>query len=208
MIARARRSRSWRSGSATEVWCRTCSCFIGLLHLIILLEEPENGETELALHLPLQLLHLRLDDQVDRFMGCDCHIETYHDRLKNIFELERFSGSSVHAIEQDFYGVLFLATLESILSKPAQAQLRAQGQARGCTNPLKVNRAVSYVTVLDHVVELLCDPRSTAGETLAAIEHLLQTTPTRHRTGRHFARKKRSAAHRLRFAKYGKRVLA
>lgn len=134
--------------------------------------------------------------------------ETYHDRIKNIFEVERFSGSSVQAIEQDFYGVIFLATMESILSKPAQAQLTAQGQARGCANPLKVNRAVSYVAVLDHVVELLYDPRSTAGETLAAIEQLLQTTPTRHRTGRHFERHKRSAAHRLRFAKYGKRVLA
>ncbi|MBI3250071.1 MAG: IS4 family transposase [Deltaproteobacteria bacterium] len=134
--------------------------------------------------------------------------ETYHDRIKNIFELERFSGSSVRAIEQDFYGVIFLATLESILSKPAQAQLTAQGDARGCAHPPKVNRAVSYVAVLDHVVELLCDPRRTARETLAAIEHLLLTTPTRYRTGRHFARKKRSAAHRLRFATYGKRVLA
>jgi hypothetical protein len=134
--------------------------------------------------------------------------ETYHDRLKNIFELERFSGSSIRAIEQDFYGVIFLATLESILSKPAQAHLTAQGHARGCTNPPKVNRAVSYVAVLDHVVELLCDPRRTAGETLAAIEHLLLTAPMRHRSGRHFERRKRSAAHRLRFAKYGKRVLA
>jgi hypothetical protein len=134
--------------------------------------------------------------------------ETYHDRIKNIFEVERFSGSSVQAIEQDFYGVIFLATLESILSKPAQTQLTAQGHARGCATPPKVNRAVSYVAVLDHVVELLCDPRRTAEETLAAIEHLLQTTPTRQRTGRHFERKKRSAAHRLRFAKYGKRVLA
>jgi hypothetical protein len=75
MIARARRSRSCRSGSATEVWCRMRSCLIGLLHPLILLDEPENGETGLALHLPLQLLHLRLDYQVNRFMGCDCHIE-------------------------------------------------------------------------------------------------------------------------------------
>jgi Transposase DDE domain len=41
--------------------------------------------------------------------------ETYHDRIKNIFEIERFSGKSVQAIKQDFYGVIFLATLESIL---------------------------------------------------------------------------------------------
>src|SRR5580765_1480318 len=41
----------------------------------ILLEEPENGETILLLHRPLQLLHLRVDYQVNCFVGCDCHIE-------------------------------------------------------------------------------------------------------------------------------------
>src|SRR5215813_2660057 len=45
---------------------------------IILLEKPENGETGLSLCVPLPLLHLRLNHQVNRFMGCDCHIETCH----------------------------------------------------------------------------------------------------------------------------------
>jgi hypothetical protein len=48
---------------------------MGLLQFPILLEEPKSGETTLLLHFPLQLLHLRLDHQVDRFVGCDCHIE-------------------------------------------------------------------------------------------------------------------------------------
>jgi hypothetical protein len=41
-------------------------------------------------------------------------IETYYDRLKNIFEVERFSGRTVRSIEQDFFGIIFLTTLESI----------------------------------------------------------------------------------------------
>ena len=134
--------------------------------------------------------------------------ETYHDRLKNIFEVERFSGQSVQTIKQDFYGVIFLATLESILSKPAQATLTAQSAARGCRYAPQVNRAVSYVTVLDHVVHLLADGRRSPASTLAAIERLLLTTPTCQRPGRQFPRRQRSAAHRLRFAKYGKRLLA
>jgi hypothetical protein len=36
---------------------------------------PENGETSLLLHIPLQLLHLCPNHQVNRFVGCDCHIE-------------------------------------------------------------------------------------------------------------------------------------
>ena len=85
MIASARRSRSCPSGSATEVWCRTCSCFIGLLHPPIVLEESENGETGVSLHVPLQLLRLRLDYQVNRFMGCDCHIEVFFRTFKQTF---------------------------------------------------------------------------------------------------------------------------
>jgi hypothetical protein len=134
--------------------------------------------------------------------------ETYHDRIKNIFEVERFSGKSVQAITQDFYGVVFLATLESILSKPAQAVLTTQGEARACRYAPQVNRAVSYVTVLEHIVQLLSNPRRSPASILAAVERLLLTTPTRHRPGRQVPRRKRSAAHRLRFAKYGKRVLA
>jgi len=134
--------------------------------------------------------------------------ETYHDRIKNIFELERFSGKSVQAIKQDFYGVIFLATLESILSKPAQAELTAQGEARQCRSAPQVNRAVSYVTVLDHIVPLLSDLHRSPASTLAAIERLLLTSPTRPRPGRRVPRHKRSAAYRLRFAKYGKRITA
>ena len=134
--------------------------------------------------------------------------ETYHDRIKNIFELERFSGKSVQAITQDFYGVIFLATLESILSKPAQAALTVQGEARECRSTPQVNRAVSYVTVLDHIVPLLGDMQRSPASTLAAIERLLLTSPTRPRPGRQVPRHKRSAAYRLRFAKYGKRVTA
>jgi hypothetical protein len=134
--------------------------------------------------------------------------ETYHDRLKNIFEVERFSGQSSQTIKQDFYGVIFLATLESILSKPAQAVLTAQSEARACRYASRVNRAVSYVTVLEHIVQLLADTRRSPASTLAAMERLLLTTPTCQRPGRQFPRRKRSAAHRLRFAKYGKRILA
>jgi hypothetical protein len=70
------------------------------------------------------------------------------------------------------------------------------------------SRGENYIAVFDHVVELLRDPRQTAGEILAEIEHLMQTAPAHHRRGRRFARHNRSTVHRLRCAKYGKRLLA
>src|SRR4029434_7581748 len=94
MIARARRSRSWRSGSATEVWCRTCSCFIGLLPLFILREESANGATNLSARLSLQLLPLCLDSHVTRVMSFDCHIESF-------FKLLKSAGQHVEQCQQE-----------------------------------------------------------------------------------------------------------
>jgi hypothetical protein len=54
-----------------------------------LLEESENGETGSAPHNPLQLFHLRLDYQVNRFMGCDCHIEELHRGIKQLTGSEK-----------------------------------------------------------------------------------------------------------------------
>ena len=101
-----------------------------------------------------------------------------------------------------------MAPLESMLSKPAQAALTAQGEARECRSPPQVNRAVSYVTGLDHLVPRVSDLQRSPASTLAAMERLWLTAPTRPRPGRQVPRHKRSAAYRLRFAKYGKRVTA
>jgi hypothetical protein len=87
MIASARRSRSCRSGSATEVWCRTNNCFIVPLQTSILMEENNNSEPGLSVHVSPQLLHLRRNHQVYRFMGCDCHIELVFKRLKSLAAL-------------------------------------------------------------------------------------------------------------------------
>ena len=103
----------------------------------------ETGEVE-VLGTDLLDAHTYPAAEFKQVYGWRWGSETYYGRIKNIFEVERFSAPSVLAIQQDFYGVIFLATLESILSKPAQAKLTAHNQERGCQNPPKVNRAVSY----------------------------------------------------------------
>jgi hypothetical protein len=59
----------------------------------------ENGETGLSPHVPLQLLHLRLDYQVYRFMGCDCHIERFHYTLKQGGTVERLQFEEAHSLK-------------------------------------------------------------------------------------------------------------
>ncbi len=132
---------------------------------------------------------------------------TFFDRFKNIFEVERFSGTSVTAIEQDFQGALFLASLESILSQPARAELAAAARSRQPRTVPQVNRAVSYVALMERVVQLLLSTRD-AAEVLAELHHLCQTNPTRLRPGRRYERPKLKYAHKLRFHKYVKKLTA
>jgi hypothetical protein len=132
-------------------------------------------------------------------------VETYWDRLKNLLEVERFSGSSVLAIEQDFYGMLFLTTLESVLSQPDQAELAQASPAHGYAQ--QVNHSVGYAALLDSVVELLMDPAHNAEQTLAALHHLFQTNPTLCRPGRKYPRKTLWASQKLWYCRYTKRVV-
>ena len=60
-------------------------------------DEPENGATGLSPHVPLQLLHLRVDHQVNRFMGCDCHSEELHRELKQLTGTAKGQGRAARA---------------------------------------------------------------------------------------------------------------
>jgi hypothetical protein len=134
--------------------------------------------------------------------------ETYYDRVKNIFEVERFSGLSPQAIRQDFFGVIFLATLESTLAQSAQAALDERARTRQTPVPPQVNRAVSYVSLLDHTVALLADPTVSVEDVVARLHRLLQTNPKYHKAGRKFVRPPRSPSRSLRQHRYRKRLTA
>lgn len=133
-------------------------------------------------------------------------VETFYDRIKNIFEVERFSGTTEHVIRQDFYGVIFLSTLESVLSKSDQKILNAR-KKRNKTKA-KVNRAVSYVSLVDEAVALLLDDQVDPLLTLGRLHRLFQKSPTSQRAGRNYDRPKLKHSRKLRHHRYRKRLLA
>lgn len=134
--------------------------------------------------------------------------ETFYDRSKNIFELERFSGESVRSIKQDFYGVIFLANLESVLSRESETQMQKQAQESESTSVPQVNHAVSYVALVGRVANLLADPNGSTAEILLELKHLFATNPTRKREGRKYERQTLTHARKLRYYRYSKRVIA
>lgn len=134
--------------------------------------------------------------------------EGFFDRVKNIFEVERFSGFSETAIKQDFFGVIFLATLESILTKGPQSELAEQDRRRRNKTQAMVNRSVSYVSLVDRAIQLLADPRTDPEEVLEELQFLFKKDPTRNLKDRKFERKKFNHSARLRFHRYRKRISA
>jgi hypothetical protein len=134
--------------------------------------------------------------------------ETYYDRIKNVFELERFSGLSEESIKQDFYGVIFLATLESILSRETEREMQVMAVERETKTMPQINHAISYVALVGEVAKLLSAPTVSVKETLRELKHIFQTNPTRVRKGRKYAREKTSHATKLRYYRYKKRVMA
>ena len=134
--------------------------------------------------------------------------EGFFDRVKNIFEVERFSGFSETAIRQDFFGVIFLATLESILTKGPQSELAEQDRRRRNKTQAMVNRSVSYVSLVDRAIQLLADPRTDPEEVLEELQFLFKKDPTRNLKNRKFERKKFNHSARLRFHRYRKRISA
>jgi Transposase DDE domain len=132
--------------------------------------------------------------------------ETYFDRFKNVFEVERLSGTSVIAIKQEIYGVLMLTSLESVLAKPDQQALEAQAAERQTRYVPQVNRAESYVALVDRVVPLLLSEQPQE-KILEELHHLFRQNPTLQRPGRQVDRKPLKYAHRLRFQKYVKKLL-
>ena len=134
--------------------------------------------------------------------------ETYYDRVKNIFELERFSGLRKESIKQEFYGVIFLASLESVLSCETESEMQEMAVERETKTVPQVNHAVSYVALVGEVANLLGNREKSVKEILRELKHLFQKTPTRVRKGRRYERKKTSHAIKLRYHRYRKRVLA
>jgi hypothetical protein len=174
--------------------------------------ELESGEQEVLLTTLLDLESYRREEFYQVY-GSRWGDETYYDRIKNVFELERFSGQSEEAIKQDFYGVLFLASLESVLSKEVEQEMKevvekASPEEEVVGSESQVNHAVSYVALVERVGNLLADEKTSIEEVMKELEYLFRQNPTRKRKGRKYPREVISHARKLQYYRYKKRIIA
>ncbi len=108
--------------------------------------------------------------------------------MKNTFELERFSGLSEESIKQEFYGGIFLASLESVLSCETESEMQEMAVERETKTIPQVNHAISYVALVGEVASLLGDREKSVKDILRELKHIFQKTP-RVRKGRRYERK-------------------
>jgi hypothetical protein len=135
-------------------------------------------------------------------------VETYLDRLKNQLEVERFSSKKLIGIEQDFYGVVFISTLESVLSKEDEEEVSEESRRKNLKYQYKINKAVSYSALVDHVIDLLVNLDKSPEEVVEELSKLFKSGRTPIRPGRKFERKNLTPSQKLRYHKYKKRIWA
>jgi IS4 transposase len=159
----------------------------------------DTGEIEVL----VTTLFYETIEEINYLYGKRWGIETYFDRLKSIFELERFSGKSLNSIEQDFFSVIFLTNFESILVREANDEIKEDLKHRNYE--YKVNRNVSYSTLTNNIIELFLLENVTISYILDKINIMLKKNPIIIRNERKYQRKPTTSSS-LRYNLYTKRI--
>ncbi len=165
----------------------------------------KNGETEILMTSLLDRDKYEAEDfkwVYNKRWG----VETYIDRLKNQLEIERFSSEKLMGIEQDFYGIVFMSTLESVLSKEDEKDITEESRDKRLKYEYRINKSVSYSALVDHIVDLLLDSNKSPSEVVNDLSKLFRTGRTPVRPERKFERKELTARQKLRFHQYAKRI--
>jgi hypothetical protein len=113
--------------------------------------------------------------------------ETYYGRLKGRLELENWSGTTEHAIRQDFYAAVFLSNLETVVCRCAEQELAHATAHRD--QPAQLNRAVCLHTIKNQIIKLLAG-RQPVKKVLARMIPLFQANPVSVRINRTVPRRK------------------
>ena len=107
--------------------------------------------------------------------------ETFYGRLKGRLDLEHFSGETAEAVAQDFFALLLLSNVESVVSGPAQWELEQVSARRA--QAVQVNRAVSLHALKTRLIDLLCSAVP-AEEVLEELTRWFVQSPVSVRRGR------------------------
>ncbi|WP_017256977.1 IS4 family transposase [Pedobacter arcticus] len=79
-------------------------------------------------------------------------IESRYDCLKNKLQLESYSGQKVNTIQQDFYCSVFLANLQTVISKACEPYLSGINKKR--LHDYKINQNIAIGIMKNRIIDL------------------------------------------------------
>lgn len=86
-------------------------------------------------------------DELSQIYNSRWGIETNYNYLKNILELENFTGDTSISVQQDFYANIYIANLASVMIKDAQEEYENSVANKSKKYEYKINRhiAIGYL---------------------------------------------------------------
>lgn len=82
-------------------------------------------------------------DELKYLYNCRWGIETNYNYLKNILELENFTGDTDIAVQQDFYATMYIANVANLMIKDAQKKYEEDMGDKPKKHLYKINRNVA-----------------------------------------------------------------
>ena len=145
-----------------------------------------SGEMEILLtNLYDETLYTMAD--LKHLYGLRWGVESSYDSQKNKMQLEQFSGHRVICIQQDYAASVFIANLQSLISKQCDKYLQEINPTR--KYDYKINRNVSFASVKNNIVRLFLNDQPY--EILKQLEHVFKRNIEPIRPGRQFKRIKK-----------------
>lgn len=159
------------------------------LHLRLLRVKLENGEEEV-------LCTSLLDGEkykTSEFAGLYSlrwNEEEAYKLLKSRVEIERFSGKTSRAVQQDFYAKIFVMTLSAVYAHPIEEKVREEyKQDKNRKRSQKINRTHSVATFMDMLVPMFLKKKYR--KAVEAFDEIVYKTREIIRPGRVNQRRKR-----------------
>lgn len=87
--------------------------------------------------------------------NCRWGIETNYNFLKNVLELENFTGDTDIAVQQDFYATLYISNLASLIIKDAQAHYDKEKGDKPKKYDYKINRNIAIGKIKRDLLNVL-----------------------------------------------------
>lgn len=131
-------------------------------------------------------------------------VETFFERLKGRLALENFTGKTVEAVKQDFYSTILVTNVESEIAGPINLEL--QQYPADTKYKYKVNKAVSFNAIKNHVVELMLCHELDFEELVERLQKVFRKNTVPIRPNRSFTRK-RSTRKTLHFQRGAKKMV-